>query len=65
MKIPATFNGEMVYIVAIDTTRAETVCIHSDGSLRFQYPDKLVVLPGKFRPVAPKKGALLIGTEEK
>ena len=54
----------MVYIVAIDTTRADAVCIHSDGSLRFQYPDKLVVLPGKFRPVAPKKGCLLIGAEE-
>jgi hypothetical protein len=66
MKIPATLRttGEIVYIVKIDSRLGETVCINDRGRLVSKYLSDLTVLPGKFRPVAPKKGALLIGAKE-
>jgi hypothetical protein len=45
MKIPATFNGEMVYIVAIDTrSPADAVCVFPDGGFGRVVLDNLRVI---------------------
>jgi len=45
MKIPATFNGEMVYIVTIHTDNPPfAVCIYPDGSFGFPALDNLRVI---------------------